>query len=427
MRVAYFTPLNPLKSGISDWAEELLPELKRFFEIELFVGVNPGKISNNAIKTQFKVHPLSDYDDENVRASFDVALFQAGNNGEIHEPLMKVFMKYGGILELHDVAMHHYLYNRTVGCNNVDLYFKILDYCHGKYAIDEAKREFEGKRKRLYNEPLKYCGTKHFIDRSDAVIVHSDFARQMVKGIAPDKKVIVIPLHCAEIVDDAHGRKLEARKALGIPEARIVIASFGFVNYEKRILQVIEQIKNISRLTRQDFRYYIVGQNIIPELESVIKGLDIADRVVCTGSVSLELFKTYMVASDLCFNLRFPTQGESSASLMRLLGYGKQVVVTDIGSFHDFPDEYVYKVRYGIYEGADILRCLIKFFKNHKNDRSEEILSYTKENFSLSKTAERYKSALCEGNDFSTYEDMLADRIMEYYPYHQSILRKIMG
>ena len=45
MRVAYFSPLNPQRSGISDYSEELLPYLGRYLDITLFVerGLTPAE------------------------------------------------------------------------------------------------------------------------------------------------------------------------------------------------------------------------------------------------------------------------------------------------------------------------------------------------------------------------------------------------
>ena len=37
MRIAYFSPLNPIKSGVSDYSEELLEYLAGFGRIELFI------------------------------------------------------------------------------------------------------------------------------------------------------------------------------------------------------------------------------------------------------------------------------------------------------------------------------------------------------------------------------------------------------
>ena len=49
----------------------------------------------------------------------------------------------------------------------------------------------------------------------------------------------------------------------------------------------------------------------------------------------------YLAACDIVLNLRYPTVGENSGTLMRALGLGKAVVVSDVGSFSEFPDEHL--------------------------------------------------------------------------------------
>ena len=55
MEIAYFSPLTPIKSGISDYSEnDLLPSLKKYCNIELIIdkGYKP---SNKLIKENFKI------------------------------------------------------------------------------------------------------------------------------------------------------------------------------------------------------------------------------------------------------------------------------------------------------------------------------------------------------------------------------------
>jgi SAM-dependent methyltransferase len=49
-------------------------------------------------------------------------------------------------------------------------------------------------------------------------------------------------------------------------------------------------------------------------------------------------------------NLRHPTVGESSGSLLRALGLGKAVLVSDVGAFREFPDDVCLKVPVGASE-----------------------------------------------------------------------------
>ena len=57
----------------------------------------------------------------------------------------------------------------------------------------------------------------------------------------------------------------------------------------------------------------------------------------------MEDFNGYLGACDIVLNLRYPTVGESSGTLLRALGMGKAVIVSDVGSFREFPDEICLK------------------------------------------------------------------------------------
>jgi glycosyltransferase involved in cell wall biosynthesis len=54
-----------------------------------------------------------------------------------------------------------------------------------------------------------------------------------------------------------------------------------------------------------------------------------------------------MDACDIVLNLRYPTVGETSGSLQRALGLGKAVIVSNIGSFAELPDDVCLKVGVG--------------------------------------------------------------------------------
>jgi glycosyltransferase involved in cell wall biosynthesis len=70
----------------------------------------------------------------------------------------------------------------------------------------------------------------------------------------------------------------------------------------------------------------------------------LTDRITVTGSTSLEDFLLYIDAADVCVNLRYPYNGETSGSLMRLLARGKCTLVNNLGSFAEIPDDCCVKL-----------------------------------------------------------------------------------
>lgn len=63
-------------------------------------------------------------------------------------------------------------------------------------------------------------------------------------------------------------------------------------------------------------------------------------------------------ASDCCVNLRYPTAGETSAAVLRLMSAGLPTIVTDTGAFSDLPDDAVLKVPPNAFEGEILVAYL---------------------------------------------------------------------
>ncbi len=71
------------------------------------------------------------------------------------------------------------------------------------------------------------------------------------------------------------------------------------------------------------------------------------DRVRVTGFAAPAAFAAALTACDLAVNLRYPSAGETSASLLRLLAAGRGAVVSDYAQFAELPADAVVRVPCG--------------------------------------------------------------------------------
>lgn len=404
MKIAYFSPFNPLQSGISDFSEELVMKLKDFVEIDIFVdGYKPSSIN---ILNNFEIFDIKDIYDDTVRKKYDHLVYHIGNNAKFHSNIIKVLNDFSGICELHDISLHNLIEQETLAKNKTNEYINIMKYCHGAKGEKAAKLYLEGKTQPPWESSLEYTLSKHVIDKSKAVIVHSDMAKQMVKGINDKIPVINIPLHTVDIVDDCTLHKIECRKKLKLDNNILIFASFGLASKSKRILEIIEAISIYKSNNSVKFQYLIVGDVQGIDIETKIKALDLKNEVKIIGYTEIDKFKMYMGACDIAFNLRYPTQGESSGSLHRLLGMGKPVIVTNIGSFQEYPDNIIFKVDYDENEVEEIVKaiCTITNKKQVKKNIGKQAIEYARINCSLENNAIKY---------FNFYEDIMNNTIKE--------------
>jgi len=83
------------------------------------------------------------------------------------------------------------------------------------------------------------------------------------------------------------------------------------------------------------------------ELEEEARRAGVAGRVHVLGFLPFEDFEAAIAAVDLCLNLRYPTAGETSASLLRVLAAGRPAIVSDFAQFADLPAEIALRVPLG--------------------------------------------------------------------------------
>lgn len=417
MRIGYCSPFNPMRSGISDFSEELVQTLTKQAEVVIFSPVVP---ENQKIGELCEIHLLNELDHHALRMSLDVLVYHVGNNYSCHGEIVSFMQKYPGILELHDVGLHHFIAEKISKKQDWATYVELAEYCHGKMGRRIAEEFLAGKASAPWDSyPLQMTMTRPYIECAQGIIVHSEFAKQMVLGICDTKPIANIMHHTANIQEDTEDFKRSCRKKLSLPEGQLIIGSFGFATKPKRVIQILDALKKFKETYKSPFIYLIVGE-APKELEIAqrIHERALDEHVLVTGFTDLEDFKAYMGACDFCLNLRYPTQGESSGSLHRMFGMGKPVIVTDIGTFSDYPDEVVRKVSYGEREVEEIYQAIYELSQDKKQlrRRSQAALQFAKTYCDIEKNAKVYADffeSVRNGTWQPEEEDVLIGRLCE--------------
>src|SRR5581483_1059948 len=221
-----------------------------------------------------------------------------------------------------------------------DAYVRECEYNGGA-----AAREYAERVRRLEVGP-DYEGlpmTRRLLEKARGVIVHSRFMEKETRTAGFQGPTAVIP-HGAWIpTADRNGY----RHKLGLDESTPLVGVFGFLKPYKRIAESLRAFRRLVRL-QPNARMILVGE-VHPEfpIEPMIRSMGLSANVRVLGFTPIEEFVGYLGACDIILNLRYPTVGESSGTLLRSLGLGKAVMVSDIGSFAEFPDDVCLKVPVG--------------------------------------------------------------------------------
>jgi glycosyltransferase involved in cell wall biosynthesis/SAM-dependent methyltransferase len=269
-------------------------------------------------------------------SGFDIALYQIGNN-QHHAFAYEEALRTPGVVVMHEANLHHLIAEMTIKRQDWDAYLREVEYDGGPDALAYARRV------RALEVGPDYEGVpmlRRVLERSRGVIVHSRCVENEVRKAGFGGPVAVIP-HGAWIPE---ADRMAFRQRLGVDAAASLIGVFGFLKPYKRITESLRAFKRLLRVDPRA-RMILVGEpHPAYPLRSIIEGLGIGANVRIMGFTPIEDFVGYIAACDIVLNLRYPTVGESSGTLLRSLGLGRAVIVSDVGSFCEYPSEICLKV-----------------------------------------------------------------------------------
>ena len=81
--------------------------------------------------------------------------------------------------------------------------------------------------------------------------------------------------------------------------------------------------------------------------------------------MDLARFYLYLKAVDAVVNLRYPSAGESSGTLARALAEGRAMIVNNLGSFAEIPDDVALKVEVDGDQAAQVAEHLFGLADDH--------------------------------------------------------------
>jgi glycosyltransferase involved in cell wall biosynthesis len=368
-KVAMLTPMPPTRTGVAHYSSMLVPALRRHVDLEVC-------------------------DSANCQPSTANRLYHLGNNPH-HEWIYEEAMRVPGVIVLHDIVLHHLIVEMTLARGDVEGYVEALRENHGEAGAAWARGRAAGLHSEMGNFLLP--ASTAVANRSRAVIVHNRWAADRLRSLGVTTPIHVVP-HPYEPQPDARARREEIRARHGFrPEDR-VIGFFGFLTSAKRAEVVLAAAEKARA------KLLIVGE--------AAPNIDIAT----TGFIDEADFGAYFAAVDRLVNLRYPSAGETSGTLIRAFEAGKPVAVSDYAQFAEYPDGCVVKIPFGDGE----VDALADFFVRELPDPSAAQRRWLEENADIEKTVKGYLAALA---GLTTQDSRLTTRTLPLFPALHAELR----
>ena len=310
MKVAYFSPLPPERSGIADYSALLLPALKKRLEVAV--------VRRGARKPP---------------RGTDVCLYHVGNNPDAHGWIVKALRRRSGLVVLHDFVLHHLVAGLTLGRGDPEGYLDAMQRDSGVIGRLLAHGVVDHLLPPIWEEraeefPLAWP----ILDHAEGVICHSKYVERLAKDYGYVGPIRVIPMPAWPSVEI--GERLLPR------DRSPVFVCCGYLNPAKRIPQLLAAFERVHR--RFPNALLVLAGAAAP-------GFQVDTARLGHGIMRLDhQFESHLwqllADCDANVSLRWPTMGETSGMAIRALSLGKPLVVSDVGWFSELPDSVAAKV-----------------------------------------------------------------------------------
>ena len=339
MRVAWFSPLPPSTSGIAAYTAEVTPLLAPHFRV---IDLYHDQVRAGADRCQevriggggLTARPASEFVYRHRRDPYDVIVYQLGNSSA-HDYMWAYAFRYPGVLVLHDAQLHQaralHLLRRLEP--RLDDYLAELRAGHPDAPADVGYLFAAGLGGTLFR---LWPHISLLMAASRMTLVHNAHLAAELRRAHPGALVHHLSMGTADPLADAAttlaaGRAI--RRSHGIPDTAMVVGAYGGLTPEKRLPVLLAALAE-----RPTLHALLVGVRADHyDVEADIRARGLAGRVHVTGYVEDAALPAHLAAADVCWCLRWPSNGETSASWLRCLGAGRPTIITALAQLADVP------------------------------------------------------------------------------------------
>ena len=325
-RILWGSPLPPTRSGVADYAAEVLPHLAGVTDVAVLEppGWEPPELERWLAGLPTLPHAAP------TPAGF-VPLLHLGNN-PYHLWVARRLRALGGMVVLHDSVLHHLLVEEAADDGDWTRFASELAWAEGSGGAALALGRRWGYAGRL--DPFMFPARRAYLRHASGVIVHNRKAEADVLRAFPDVPVRCVPLAVAQLPP---GDRNLWRSRLGAASGDLLMAHLGFLTRAKGLDVVLRSLVALDEIG-VSARLVMVGEGSERStLEATVASVGLAERVRIWGYATSEELGGVLGAADLGLVPRYPTAGETSAAALRFLSAGTPAAVAGYRQFLELP------------------------------------------------------------------------------------------
>ena len=340
MRYSMWSPLPPERSGISDYTYELLEALARQVDVAA-VAREPASAEVPA--------GIEVLDPDAAIAKTDLAIYHLGNNAHVHTWIYRQALARPGLLVLHDISLLDFNQGLFGGLGTEGFRDEVR-YAHGPIWGDTQDPallhgwpaiEVDGV---TMLDAATMTMERRVVEASRGVLVHDPYSASWLRERYPDKPIFVVPMG---VDPQPRFDRERTRARYGWQDEHVVFGVYGGVHWIKRVLPTVLAFGQVRRHWPQA-RLLIAGHidksDVYADVLAAIETLGLGDSVLFVSSPSKADFEALIAAADVAINLRWPSLGETSATMMRAFAAGRVVITSDLPQNRHFDESFCWRI-----------------------------------------------------------------------------------
>jgi glycosyltransferase involved in cell wall biosynthesis len=364
------TPLPPMETGLATYALRVIGNTESFVE---WTVAYPSGSDPESLPVNVKSLPIEDMEEGSVP---DAKIFQIGNSPHCF-PVVQALYKFGGTVLFHEIVLHHMLRHCYLENNRLEDYRRELTFSFGP-AAESVEKDLSNKKITVSDfdrKQKRYPLIGRILHSSHSAVCLNSFAASILKKSYTEGRIITI------------GHPLSKIDELEIPIKPYPLC-FGMVgtNHPGRNLDKLIEAIELLRNDIPDSGMVLIGSGY-PE--------GLPEWVTRTGRLSEKEYQGWIRTLDYVFDVRHPTCGETSGSLLEAMRAGISSIVTATGSFNNIPSDAVIRVLPdNIVQGIRSAVLLLEERPDLRKNLSKKAASYAEDTGSDERLVRDWKKVL---------------------------------
>ncbi len=390
LRLAMFSPVPPMPSGIAAYLADLMPLLPEAWSVDVFTDESSGGAADDTAGsvggtgnaagdarggkrpagslrrgdgTPVRCFPHTAFADLQARDPYDLNVYQVGNTTE-RAYMLEYVTAHPGLLVLHDGVLHPARLGAAVAAQDMTGYRRMATRCREDVGDAIGHLVAGGLGGPALFRTFPMC--EDLVRASRATAMHGESACAWLRAQVPAPVVSVA--HWRSVDVDPEARDVWRGRLVG--EDEVLIGSFGNIGPERRLDKLLAALAELPSGLR--WRLVVAGR-VAPDLDLQARAgeLGIAERVTWQATLNDADFVAVMAATDVAVNLRYPPARASSGVLHQLLQLGVPTVISDVVHWRDYPSTIVKRVPPGPDEAEhEALRSALVAWVGSAGDRA---------------------------------------------------------